>query len=120
MRRIPVKPVPSVADLGCDILFQREAVSGYRRYETRLNSIVDSLAGFLSQEWNFRNACKRISPLEIHTISSPILLKKLKARKIIRNRYKILEKRTCNFLKRNQLFEDPIINALIYVEYPNI
>lgn len=68
MRRIPVKPVPSVADLGCDILFQRKAVSGYRRYETRLNSIVDSVAGFLSQEWNFRNTCNRISPLEIHAV----------------------------------------------------
>lgn len=31
MRRIPVKPVPSVADLGCDILFQREDIEDTRR-----------------------------------------------------------------------------------------
>lgn len=50
MRRIPVKPVPSVADLGCDILFQREAVSGYRRYETRLIIVSWTVSrGFFSR-----------------------------------------------------------------------
>lgn len=67
MRRIPVKPVPSVADLGCDILFQREAVSGYRRYETRLIIVSWTVSrGFFRRNGTFETRVTEFHRSKLH------------------------------------------------------